>query len=83
MEILRLTIRCCAVNGLLEVCESIDLKPYVNINENVVVEEVSNPNTKSNNPSLGLKLKDRAKAKKNTKENINIKDDNKSTVQIG
>ena len=50
----------------------IDLTSYININENIVVEEVDEPNAKMNNPMQGLKFKPKAKERMELNDSLSI-----------
>lgn len=76
------SIRCCIVDRTLEIHDSIELTSYININESVIIEEVDDLATKRNNPTLGLKLKDKAKKKKELNDNIVLADNHKEERKI-
>ena len=65
-------VRCCTVDRMLEVHESINLTPYINVLENIVVEAVDDPISKSNNPTQGLKFTAKAKKKKELNDNLSF-----------
>ncbi len=66
------SVQCCMVDWAFEIHNSIDLTPYINVYESVIVEETSEPISKTNNPSQGLKLKSKAKEKIKLKDNLNL-----------
>lgn len=70
-------VRCCTVDRTLEIHDSIDLTSYININESIIIEEIDDPATRINNPTLGLKLRDKAKKKKELNDNIVLVDKDK------
>lgn len=63
-------VRCCTVDRMLEIHESVDLTPHINVLENIVVETVDDPISKSNNPTQGLKFTTKAKKKKELNDNL-------------
>lgn len=67
-----LSIRCCTINSALEICESVNLTSFININDIIIVEEVKELNTKVNDSTTTLKFRDKAKKKLNQNDNINI-----------
>lgn len=66
------SVQCCTVDWAFEIHDSIDLTSYINVYEPVIVEEISEPVSKINNPLQGLKLKPKAKEKIKLKDNLNF-----------
>lgn len=78
------SVRCCMIDWAFEIHNSIDLTSYINVYESVIVEEISEPISKTNNPSQGLKLKPKAKEKIALKDNLDFekkKDDSKTKIE--
>lgn len=78
------SVRCCMIDWSFEIHDSIDLTPYINVYESVIVEEISEPILKTNNPSQGLKLKPKAKEKIALKDNLDFekkKDNSKTKIE--
>lgn len=71
------SVRCCTADRTLEIHDSMELTSYININESIIIEEVDDLVAKSNNPTLGLKFKDKAKKKKELNDNIIWADNDK------
>lgn len=77
------SVQCCMVDWAFEIHDSIDLTSYINVYEPVIVEEISDPISKTNNPSQGLKLKPKAKEKIALKNNLDLKkEENNSKKKI-
>lgn len=68
-EILQ-SVRACVVTGALEICEFYDLSSLINVNESIIVEEVAGPEAKSNDPTMGLKFRDKANKRRDTSVEI-------------
>lgn len=57
------SIRCCVVNSNLSIVEEEDWSCSVEFNESTIMDVVENPEIKSENPSNGLKFRQKAKDK--------------------
>lgn len=75
-------IRCCTVDRVLEIHDSVDLTHQININEAIIVEEIHEPGAKVNNPTLGLTFKEKAKKKKELNDNLVSTDKNEEKKKL-
>lgn len=57
------SIRCCIVNSNLSIVQEDDWSNYIEFNESTIMDVVETPAAKNENPSNGLKLRQKAKDK--------------------
>jgi len=69
-----LSLRCCVIDSNLNIVEEANWNEYIKVTESIVVEEVSDRNSQFNDPTNGLKYKqkakDKLKQKRLTKEKV-------------
>ena len=75
-------VSCCTVDRMLEVHETVDLTPFININESIVIEEVEDPVSKMNNPMQGLKFKPKAKERMELNDSLSIIEEDEENKKI-
>ncbi len=63
-----LSLRCCIVDSNLHIVEEANWNEYIKVNESTIAEEVTDESSKYNDPSNGLKYKQKAKDKINQKK---------------
>ena len=57
------SIRCCIVNSNLSIVQEDDWSNYIELNESTIMDKVEMPASKNENPSNGLKFRQKAKEK--------------------
>ncbi|TCL37724.1 hypothetical protein EV210_105158 [Anaerospora hongkongensis] len=62
-----LSLRCCVVDSNLNMVEEANWNEYIKVNESIVAEDVEDETSKFNDPTSGLKYKQKAKDKINQK----------------
>lgn len=75
------SIRACIINGALEICDSHDLSYLIKLDESIVIEEVSVPEAKENNPSRNLSLTAKGKKRKKINAEVALREEQKSEEQ--
>jgi len=70
---LLISIRCCIINSLFEECQTMSLNDFIKVCESVVVDKVSEPESKFNDPTHGLSLTNKAKKRKGLQPNLSEK----------
>lgn len=65
-----ISLRCCILNGSLEIIDQENWNMYIPVKESSVVEQIDNENELSNHPNRGISLKDKAIDKKGQKRNL-------------
>ena len=76
-------IRCCVINGFFDICEEVNLREYININEPIIIDEIIATESKYNNPTQSLKFTNKAKTKKNITDGVAIKKELQKSNEIG
>lgn len=67
-----ISIRCCVITSSFQICEEVDWTQHITANESTIVDEISNLDSKYNDPTQGLSYTQRAKKKKNFDDNATI-----------
>lgn len=71
------SVRCCIINGDLGIVEEESWNEYIEMHESVVMHEVKEANEQANNPTLGLRYKQKAKDKIGQTNNSEYKKEKK------
>lgn len=71
------TVRCCIINGDLGIVEEDSWNEYIEMRESVVMHEVKDATEQANNPTLGLRYKQKAKDKIGQTNNSEYKKEKK------
>lgn len=67
------SVRCIMINPMFEECASVSWNNFIKIHDSVIVDKVSEPESKFINPSHGLSLTAKAKERKGTRSNLSEK----------
>lgn len=70
------SVRCIMINPMFEECVSESWSDFIKIHDSVIVDKISEPESKFNDPTHGLSLTAKAKKRKGTRFNLSEKNNN-------
>lgn len=70
------SVRCIMINPMFEECVSVSWNNFIKIRDSVIVDKISEPESKFNDPTHGLSLTAKAKKRKGTHSNLSEKNNN-------